>query len=173
MNEIDEYLADMDRKVRKFGWARVYVFGDDCAAAPGEPCTAASGDCHTLGFGYTVGLSRHYGHPELVMTGVPVEATEVLNILGERIRDGAVLRPGERLSIGHTLTARLLEVDWEQSHRNMPVAWRLNGGPVDALQVVLPDSRNRMPWEPGYSLSPEAQPLWGSVGGDAADDHGP
>jgi hypothetical protein len=146
---IDQYLASMDRKVRKYGWGVVHVGGGE-----GEPP-----------FAYTVGLPRHYDHPEFVIVGVPPAAARTLNALGDRVRDGEVFRAGDRPEFALPgYTTELIDLDWDESHRNLPVAWRLNGGPVDALQLVWPDGADRLPWDAGYSLPDKAQPLWGRRG---------
>ena len=147
MREIDEYLTSMDRKVRTYGWGVVFV---------------GCGDSTEPSFAYTVGLQRQYGHPEIVAVGVPPGVARTLNALGDRIRDGHTFAAGDQPEVAIVgFRTELIEVDWTESHRNLPVAWRINGGPTDALQLVWPDEHDRFPWEPGYALPDYVQPLWG------------
>jgi hypothetical protein len=141
-----DYLDYIDSKVREFGWAVQGVGGSS-----EEPS-----------FVYSVGLPRQHGHPEFVVVGAGPASAHGINHLAGRVRDGNVFRPGDQPDgVLPGFATELIALDWEQSHRNLPVSWRINGGPVDALQLVWPDESNRLPWEPGYSLGPDVQPLWG------------
>jgi hypothetical protein len=161
MNESNAFLDDMDRKVREFGWGVVYV-GDDCECMQCRAEGVTPQPSFLPPFAYTVGLTREYGHPEIVITGAPMGCAKTLNEFGQRVRNGVVFCGGQRFSYTQLgLVCELIEVDWQKSHRNLPVAWQINGGATDALQLVWPDAANRLPWEHGYSLARRQQPLWG------------
>jgi hypothetical protein len=162
MDNVDDagttgYLARTERIVAEHGWAIQGVLPRADDPAPGPP------------FSYTVGLSGpQFGHPELVVFGLdPDTAQTILNDLGERVRGGQRLHAGQR--IGDLLQGgyevELLAVEDSADERApLSVANRLYGhdGPVDALQVVLPDQHYRFPWDSGFDAGMRmVQPLLG------------
>ncbi len=148
MQNINAHSLDLDRKVRRFGWAVQFV-----GAGDGEPS-----------YGYTVGLLRQYRHPEFVLVGVPPAAAVTLDELAARARDGEVFAPGDQPDVLPGYRTELVAVDLVKSSTELLAAWNLNDEPVPALQLVWPDEQNRLPWDAGYSMSPDAQPLWGRRG---------
>jgi hypothetical protein len=89
---------------------------------------------------YTVGLSG-FGHPELILFATaPAVAAKVLNDLGELVRLGRGLAPGERVRLRcgdvHLLTFPE-SADWLFAANDL---YRAPGGPpVSALLVVPAD----------------------------------
>lgn len=151
------YLARMEGIIAVYGWAIQMVAPRADAPALSPP------------FAYTVGLSRpQFGHPELLVFGLdPATAQVILNDLGERVRSGRRLHPGQR--IGDLLQGgyevELVAIDAAAGKRApLSAANRLygHGGSVDALQVMLPDPNHRLPWDPGFDPGMAArQPLLG------------
>jgi Domain of unknown function (DUF4262) len=93
---LDQEDAWMRDTVRRHGWAVQAVFGVGCWGHPGCDCGQPPGT--NPSFAYTVGLYG-FGHPELVVFGLCADtAMAVLNELGERVRHGQTLRPGEVLT---------------------------------------------------------------------------
>ena len=145
--DIDTWLAREDARteavIKSHGWMVQAVFGD----GPGSPDLA-----------YTVGLWG-LNHPEIVVFGVPVDTSHpLLNDLGERVRSGVTLRPGDVLSFGpwpHRV--HLLAVPHPE--RVLFQATRTYGRPVPALQAVWDDLGGRFPWEEGYAAPRWLQPL--------------
>ena len=136
-------LDDLRAKVDTHGWAIRNVSSAD-------PSMCLS---------YTVGLTS-YGHPEVVMTGLPSEiGTAFLNIVGE-----TVVREGGRFTAGEATTELangpampVLEV----VDKTDLTAVKAIYGDVPALQIVWSDSRGRFPWELGYGNPPGSQRLLG------------
>ena len=90
---IDQDDARMADAVRRHGWLIQYVGGEECSK-PGCDCPTSDGPP----FAYTVGLFG-LAHPELLIFGVPPEiAAGVLNDLGERVRKGEALLPGQLIT---------------------------------------------------------------------------
>lgn len=145
--------------VRRHGWMIQYVGGGTCSR-PGCDGGHSSGPP----FAYTIGLWG-LAHPELLIFGVsPETAVGVLNDLGERIRTGETLLPGQ-----------LVEFD-EWPHRIIPEtvpnpgdivfsANRFYRRPdelsVPVLQLSYDDIGGGFPSEAGYS-DPEMQPRPGT-----------
>jgi hypothetical protein len=145
---LDQEDAHLTTMIRQFGLSIQYVFGDEEGPS----------------LAYTIGLFG-LNHPELLMVGVPPDvASAVLNALGERIRRGETLIPGDLVTVD----------DWP--HRMVPepvpnpgeilfVANRFYQRParhsVAALQLSYDDPAGRFPWEPGYA-APHLQPRPGT-----------
>lgn len=79
---LDEAQADLNDRKQRFGWALQGVEG----ARP---------------WVYSIGLTERFGHPELVMAGVPINAAmAMVNALGRRIAAGEDLIDGDHLCEG-------------------------------------------------------------------------
>jgi hypothetical protein len=119
--------------IRHHGWALQAVPGDEDDGPP---------------FVYTVGLSG-FGHPELILFATPEgTATTVLNDLGELVRAGRTLRPGEQVLLRsgavHLLTFPE-SADWLFAANEL---YGLPDGPaVPALLVVPADELGPTPEE--------------------------
>ena len=90
---LDQEDTRVAQTIRRRGWYIQYVLS--CRR------TTADGDGRHLEgppFGYTVGLFG-MGHAELLVVGIPpIIASSVLDTLGERIRAGADIVPGELIT---------------------------------------------------------------------------
>lgn len=79
---LDEAQADLNDRKQRFGWALQGVEG-------------------VRPWVYSVGLTERFGHPELVMAGVPIDAAmAVINALGRRIAAGEDLIDGDHVREG-------------------------------------------------------------------------
>ncbi|MGH8928618.1 MAG: DUF4262 domain-containing protein [Acidimicrobiia bacterium] len=156
---IDQEDAQMVDIIRRHGWIIQYIGGGSCSN-PGCECSEDEGPA----FAYTIGLFG-LAHPELLIFGVSGgTAAVVINSLGERIRKGETLLPGQLLTFA------------EWSHRVIPEpvpnpgeivlgANRYYQRPpeysVPVLQLSYDDASGRFPWEEGYEV-PELQPRPGT-----------
>lgn len=99
---------------------------------------------------YTVGLTRHEGHPEIIVVGECCQCTEAI-LLGaaDRVREGVRLGAGWGLRVEGWLHV-LIDVD---DPEDLPAAQRLyraaGGRPVPALQAIATDEFGELPWESG------------------------
>jgi hypothetical protein len=131
-HRLDQHDAWQRETIRHHGWALQAVLGDE----DGPP------------FVYTVGLSG-FGHPELILFATTqATAATVLNDLGELVRGGRVLTPGEQVRLGsgavHLLTFPE-SADWLFAANDL---YRLPGEPpVPALLVVPADDLVPTPGE--------------------------
>ncbi len=153
----DAYIADI---VRRFGWFIQYVGGDSCNA-PG--CEGASESTEPP-FAYTVGLFG-LGHPELLVFGVtPGDAARVLNTLGERIRTGTTLLPGDIVTLDdwpHQIIPETVPNPGEIVFESNQFYHRPDEHSVPVLQISYDDAEGRFPWEDGYA-TPWMQPRPGT-----------
>jgi Domain of unknown function (DUF4262) len=125
--------------VQKFGWHCMNVFGDE----EHEP------------FSYTVGLFHTYGHPELLIYGLPREvAHSVLSIAAEAAARGSAINLAEP-------TDQLLE-DYSCVFVPVPITeypehvgfarWYYDGDNFPVQQVVWPSKTGLFPWHPEASI---------------------
>lgn len=116
-------------------------------------------------YGYSVGLTRSFGHPELVVVGLDDETIqELVNEIGEAVANGAAfadgMTSGDFLE-GYDVTFRALPPALRSTH----FAWadRFYGDSEFAvLQVVYPDRKGRWPWDAAAAADfRKGQPLLG------------
>lgn len=99
---------------------------------------------------YTVGLTRHEGHPELIVVGECCDCAEAI-LLGaaNAVRRGTRLSPGWGVSIDGWLHVM---VDVEQPEHLVLAQdlYRIPDGPlVRALQAIGTDEFGDLPWDSG------------------------
>lgn len=105
-------------------------------------------------FCYTVGLFKTYGHPELITFGLNPHIAQILvqQLVDNHIKGGRTFQDGERVEgevrDGYSMWFRSAPVDDDQYP--LSTAKRFyHGTDFPALQIVMPDTQNRFPWEPG------------------------
>ena len=135
--------------IRTVGWSVSAVLGDEIAPP----------------WAYTVGLWLSHQGPELAIFGLPVEhMTIILNSIGERIANGAVIEAGDELDgiCPCSLSVRPVRPSWRATSL-FAVSDRYYGYVrPDCLQVVWPDRKGRYPGDLGFQPRYEGrQPmLW-------------
>jgi hypothetical protein len=116
-------------------------------------------------YGYSVGLTRSFNHPELAVVGLDDDTMQdLVNEIGEAIANGAVFADGStsgEFLEGYDVTFRALPATLRASH----FAWadRLYGdADFSVLQVVYPDRKGRWPWDPASAADfRKGQPILG------------
>jgi hypothetical protein len=156
---IDQEDAHVAATVRRHGWLIRYVGGDTCSR-PGCDCPPSDGPP----FAYTVGLFG-LAHAELLIFGVPPEtASAVLNDLGERVRSGEALMPGDLITFDewpHRIIPEPVPNPGEIVFDANRYYQRPDEFSVQVLQLTYDDTEGRFPWEEGYA-APEMQPRPGT-----------
>ncbi|PJJ53733.1 uncharacterized protein DUF4262 [Mumia flava] len=98
-------LSVRDR-IDEFGWAIQHV-GDGCD----DPTCLNHHVEEEFTFGYTVGLTRYDGHPELIVCGLRAEpAARILNQLGDEVREGRRFVHGDEIALSAPYRGRLIDV---------------------------------------------------------------
>jgi hypothetical protein len=149
MDGIDDVLRRQKEHFDRVGWSVMAVLPTD--EDPGAP------------YAYTVGLTAH-DYPELVIAGLPPHiAHALLNDLAARVWDRA-----ERYAHGQRVSDLIagydaVVVDGPATEALHPGAAFVFYGTdrVRLQQIAWPDPDGHFPWEPGYRLAPDAQPLIG------------
>lgn len=132
----------LETLIEKVGWAVMAVGGTD----DGEPPPLST-------WSYTIGLTRTFGHAELIICGLPYETAQaILNNAGERIRGGERFEPGARVAelvMRYQVGFRTVHRSWYRSTMtwvyNIQRSWTF-----DALWLAYPDLHGRLPWEDGF-----------------------
>ena len=157
---LDQEDARITEAIRKYGWWITYVGGRGCSS-PG----CGGGDIEEAPFAYTTGLFG-LGHAELAVVGLDMRTTsEMLNTLGQRIKDGATLMPGIEITLdewpGHKVIPEQIPNPGEIVFEANRFYQRPAEFSVPALQLTYSDEEGRFPWDKGYP-QPERQPRPGS-----------
>jgi hypothetical protein len=157
---LDQEDAHIGTIIRRYGWFIQYVYGDPICTEPGCSCS----DQDSVPFAYTVGLFG-MNHPELLIFGVSQEtAGGVLNELGDRIRAGEDLLPGQLVTF-ERWQHKIVPEDVPNPGEIVLSANRFYSRPaelsVPVLQLTYDDKAGRFPWNPGYA-APDMQPRPGT-----------
>ena len=127
-------LATIRRDIDRRGWTTAegcVIVGDDHVATD-----------------YSVGFTRHHGHPEIVIVGGSyAESRRLIARLAHEVACGARFEPC-LLEIDEARYA-LLAVDDPQHLWLAHLLYARDGLPVSALQLVPRDERGLFPWEGG------------------------
>jgi hypothetical protein len=154
---LDQEDAHVTAMIRQFGLSIQYVFSSGLTGPDG-------GDAEGPPFGYTIGLFG-LNHPELLIVGAPPDvAAGVLNALGDRVRAGETIMPGDLLTF-EQWPHRIIPEPVPNPGEILLAANRFYLRPprhsVVALQLSYDDPAGRFPWEAGYA-APHMQPRPGT-----------
>ena len=157
---IDQDQAWLADTVRTHGWAIRYI-GGDVSACPGCACETDQRTHPSP----TPSVSTGWITSELLILGVdPGTAGRVLDELGERVRSGVALLPGQLVTF-EDWPRRVIRKTSPTRGRSCSTPTATTGGrrtaPVPALQLTYDDEEGRFPWDDGYA-TPELQPRPGT-----------
>ena len=118
-------------------------------------------------FAYTVGLMENFGHPELIILGIPGDRAHlILNCARDVVRNGARFSAGstsDDVLEGFSVTFRAVPPAQRSAHFGW-AEWFYDERPYSALQLVYPDQAGRWPWDPESSNAfRESQPILADI----------
>jgi hypothetical protein len=153
---LDQEDARLTAVVRKHGWMIQYIGGGTCSR-PGCDAHHEEG----VAFAYTVGLFG-MNHPEMLIFGVsPEVASLVINQLGDLIRKGSEIIPGQLVELD-AWNRRILPEPVPNPGEILFTANRYYLRPdeysVPALQLTHDDDQGLFPWDEGYSGPEQPRP---------------
>jgi hypothetical protein len=104
------------------------------------------------GFSYTIGLHQRFGHPELIVVGLPGDLGAILlNIAARALIGGARYESGREYDDflqGYSCTFREIPTEKYPSYFGFAI-WFYGGAGFPAMQLIYPDRNRRWPWEEG------------------------
>jgi Domain of unknown function (DUF4262) len=123
-----------------------------CVAELGFCVQGIEGAGEIPGFAYTIGLQKTFDEPELLVFGLPLEAAQrLLNIVGERIREGQRFEPGSAYSglvAAHDIRFReVLDPASLRAHVGYAL-WYYGQTPLRLFQLIWPDENGHFPDAP-------------------------
>ena len=132
----------------------------------GHSVAAIVGDETGCDWAYSIGLTRSYDHPELVVVGLEAPfAGAVIEVLSRRVAEGEQLIPGSTVEVEGGLEFRLHLVDplwcsrgdWFVLGREVMATWGERW--PTSIQLTWPDANGAFPEEPGDPLWSFRQPM--------------
>ncbi|MDC0747622.1 DUF4262 domain-containing protein [Polyangium mundeleinium] len=115
---------------------------------------------------YSIGLFHTFGHPELIVVGLPWSTAEaVINDIGSRVRAGQRFDHGmidSDVLENRDVRFVTMRTDAYRAHLGYAI-WFYRGVEFPVLQVVWPDGVGRFPWDPAYALDDSIQPILGRI----------
>ncbi len=141
-------MADLQIKLRRdvdeVGWHVLNVFALD-----DQPLHS-----------YSVGLYQNYNHPEIVIVGLQSKTAHTLiNDVGAQIRKGRVYASGDRSSEflnGYDVAFISVTDALYQDYFGQAIDF-YGSLEFPVLQLVWPDSKHLLPWDPGFDESLRVQ----------------
>lgn len=121
-------------------------------------------------FNYTVGLYETFGHPEVIMFGVPPESAHGLchNLVNNFISKDVTIEVDEPYNtLAEGFLTRFITVDDSAGAQDKYLClveryYEDRANSVPAIQLVWPDPNNVFPWESGFNERyRSSQPLLG------------
>ncbi len=154
---IDQDDANTVSIIRRHGWMIQYVGGGIC----GVPGCDAHDDPDVPPFAYTVGMFG-LGHAEFLTYDLSAgDASRVLNDLGERVRAGETLIPGQMVTCedwNHRMVLEEVPNPGEVVFSANRFYQRPAEFSVPVLQVTYDDDKGRFPWDERYDERAGRQP---------------
>lgn len=156
MSHDQQVIVELREEIEQFGVA--------ICAGEIEACEAGM-QVRRWSTHYTVGLTRHEGHPEVIAVDMCCDCAErVLSAVSDVVSGGARLGPGWGLQIDGW-DYLLIDVDDPTLLPEAQALYRRPEGPVvPALQVIGTDEEGGFPWESGIGadslLGPVPRALW-------------
>lgn len=120
---------------------------------------------HSPGWAFSIGLHHSFGHPEIVVFGLPDEmAHQMINSLGEDIREGTTFAPDSVVTgvlEGYSCAIKTVDPVWYSPFLGY-ATWFYQGMDFPFVQCLWPDREGHFPNEPAFDaeLIPYQPLLW-------------
>lgn len=101
------------------------------------------------GFTYSIGLFKSYGHPEVIVQGLPIEVMQrIVDAIAALVKGGATFHDGDETTDvleNCACTFRAVRPERYREHFGCAM-WFYKETGFPALQCVWPDNQGRYPW---------------------------
>lgn len=124
----------------------------ETVAKHGWQVSMIESDGYSPSFAYTIGLTKSYGHPELIIIGLETQLMgELLNIAGDLIKNGHRMqldKDYDDFLDGYNCRFIEMDKDYYLDYLGYGI-WFNNGKDFETLQLVWPNKRGDFPWNKG------------------------
>ena len=124
----------------------------DTVAKHGWQVSMIESDGYNPSFAYTIGLTKTYGHPELIIMGLGTQLMgELLNIAGDLIKNGHKIQLDKEYDDflnGYNCRFIQMHKDYYSDYLGYGI-WFNNGKDFETLQLVWPNKNHNFPWNKG------------------------
>jgi hypothetical protein len=132
-NEAEKFIVDT---IAKYGWQ----------------ISTIESDGYSPSFAYTIGLTKTYNHPELIILGLSTKLMgELLNIAGALIKNGhniTLNKEYDDFLNGYNCKFIKIHKDYYSDYLGYGI-WFNNGKDFEAYQLVWPNKNGDFPWNKG------------------------
>jgi len=108
------------------------------------------------GFAYSVGLQETFGHPEVIVFGLPLDVMHgIVNTVGEEVRRGRRFSDGgasDEVLDGQPVCFLSVAASRHAEFLGQAVDY-YGGAEFSALQCYWPDPGGAFPWQVGFDVS--------------------
>lgn len=151
MNQLSNTDQKILNDIEEYGWHAVKVPEDEVGP----------------GFGYSVGLYKSFGHPEIIIIGLKLDLIHsIINLIGEDIRSGKVFHTGQYYS-GLIQGFECCFTSVEKKHYDDYVRyakWCYKGTDFPINQCVYPTVKGVYPWQDEWPKGiRDLQPILGAI----------
>ena len=149
---------DLDADIAAHGWVVIRIEED--ARGPA--------------FAYSIGLTARFGHPEIIILGLPLDvAHDIINLVGDAVRRGSRYVAGgtyDEFLEGYDVTFRAVPRHQYDAYLGTALRFYDNES-FTTLQLVYPTREGVWPWQDGAPesfrnrqpvLADESEPPWAS-----------
>lgn len=130
----DAAAAKLLSDVQTYGWHMITVPEDEVGP----------------GFTYSIGLFKSYGHPEVIVFGLPNDVMRsVVDTVASIVKSGQVFADGHESADvldGYSSVFRAVRPEHYKEYFGYAI-WFYAGTTFPALQCVWPDNEHRYPWQ--------------------------
>ncbi len=139
--ELPQAIDDSDRKlltdVERVGWHIVGIYDDE----------------EGPGYAFSVGLFHTFGHPEIIVFGLPQEtAGRIINIIGIQVQGGKRFKANDLsndVAEGLPVVFKMVPKDSYRQYIGYAL-WFYRSFDFPVLQCVWPDKAGLFAWQDGY-----------------------
>ena len=151
MDELSENDKQLVNNIEIYGWHVIKVMEDEIGP----------------GFGYSIGLFKTFGHPEIIIIGLELDLIHLLiNNIGEDIRNGKTFQAGQYYpGIIESVNCFFTSVDKKHYAEYVSYAqWYYKDVEFPLLQCVYPIVKTIYPWQSDWPKEiKNQQPILGDI----------
>jgi hypothetical protein len=151
MSNISGIKKKILNDVDEFGWHVIKVLKDETGP----------------GFGYSIGLSKTFNHPEIIIVGLkPDLIHSIINDIGESIKQGTRFPPlyfHSNLIEGFDCYFTLVKPEFYEQYVGQAL-WYYGNNDFPLIQCIYPSVKGIYPWQEAWPESiKDLQPILGEI----------